>query len=132
MLRHAWEEVAGATVARRVPALRISRGILEIEVPDQQWADAVRALLPRLAGRLAARYPGLSVRRFRLVRPGSKTPEAAENLPAAVEQETSRKLERARVEAVAVPDADFDPEERLATAMEHYLEAGDRKQTQKP
>jgi hypothetical protein len=81
VLAHAWEDVAGEAVARRAPALRLDHGVLEIELPCEPWAAAMRDLLPRLAGRLAARYPDLGVRRFRL-RPGTGGAGASAPVPA--------------------------------------------------
>ena len=67
LLATAWRHVAGGTIARRV-TVRVSRGVLEIRVPDEQWATMISELIPRIAGRMAAAYPQLGVRRFRVQR----------------------------------------------------------------
>lgn len=71
LLATAWAEVAGDRLARRASAIAIVRGVLEIGVEDERWLETLRSLVPRLAGRLSARYPELGVRKFRLKRAGS-------------------------------------------------------------
>jgi len=65
-LAHAWRLVAGEALASRAPAGRVSRGVLHIHVDDPRWAPVVRRVLPRLAGRLAGRFPELGVKKLRL------------------------------------------------------------------
>lgn len=62
----AWLDVAGEALARRATPIAIRRGVLELAVADERWVDTLRQLIPRLAGRLAGRYPELGVRRFRV------------------------------------------------------------------
>ena len=76
LLAAAWRHVAGETIARRA-AVRVSRGVLEIRVPDEHWATLISELIPRIAGRMAAAYPELQVRKFRLHREGNRTPARA-------------------------------------------------------
>lgn len=76
LLAAAWRHVAGETIARRTAA-RVSRGVLEIRVPDEHWATLISELIPRIAGRLAAAYPELQVRKFRMQREGNRTPARA-------------------------------------------------------
>ena len=75
-LAAAWRHVAGETIARRA-AVRVSRGVLEIRVPDEHWATMISELIPRIAGRMAAAYPELGVRKFRMQREGNNTPARA-------------------------------------------------------
>ncbi len=77
LLATAWRRVAGETIARRAAAVRVRRGVLEIRVPDEHWATMISELIPRLAGRMAAAYPELGVRKFRMQREGSSTPTRA-------------------------------------------------------
>jgi hypothetical protein len=74
MLHAAWRDVAGDALARRAPALRVVRGVLEIGIADERWLGTMKSLVPRLAGRLAAHHPELGVRRFRLC--GARDAEA--------------------------------------------------------
>ena len=53
-------------MARRASAGRIQRGVVEIHVHDGHWADALAGMLPQLAARLAALFPELHVRKYRL------------------------------------------------------------------
>ncbi len=76
LLAAAWRHVAGETIARRA-VVRMSRGVLEIRVPDEHWATMISELIPRIAGRMAAAYPELGVRKFRLQREGNSTPARA-------------------------------------------------------
>ena len=70
VLLAAWREVAGEALARRARPSAVTRGVLELAVEDERWIDTLRGLIPRLAGRLAARHPELGVRRFRVRRAG--------------------------------------------------------------
>jgi predicted nucleic acid-binding Zn ribbon protein len=63
----AWKRVAGDAIARHAMALRVRRGVLEVEVQEGRWAATVRDLMRRLTGRLAAACPELGVRKFRLL-----------------------------------------------------------------
>ena len=76
LLSAAWRHVAGETIARRA-AVRVSRGVLEIRVPDEHWATMISELIPRIAGRMAAAYPELGVRKFRMQREGTRSPARA-------------------------------------------------------
>jgi len=70
-LAHAWATVAGPALSRRVHAVRIARGVLELEIADPRWAGEVKSLIPSLAGRLAGRFPDLGIRKMRLrIAPG--------------------------------------------------------------
>ena len=51
--------------------------MVEIRVPDEHWATMISELIPRIAGRMAAAYPELGVRKFRLQREGKRTPARA-------------------------------------------------------
>jgi hypothetical protein len=63
----AWREVAGDVLAGRAEAVRVNRGTLEVQVDERRWEEAVRALLPRLTGRVARAHPELGVKRCRLL-----------------------------------------------------------------
>ena len=67
-----WLRVAGEGIARHARALRVRRGVLEIEVRDGRWAETLRELLPQLTGRLAKACPELGVRKFRLLQAESE------------------------------------------------------------
>ncbi|HKQ61785.1 MAG TPA: hypothetical protein VJS92_10860, partial [Candidatus Polarisedimenticolaceae bacterium] len=85
----------------------------EIRAPDACWERALRGLLPRLAGRLAARAPELGVRRFKICAAG-QTGVAAEPVPEA----TGGAEEESR-EGPVPPDAP----PTLAELAERYLAA---------
>ena len=73
-LAAAWSAAAGEGIARQVSALRLRAGVLEVEVADRAWAEALATLLPRIARGVAARDPDLGVARCRLiVRDGGAT-----------------------------------------------------------
>jgi predicted nucleic acid-binding Zn ribbon protein len=76
LLAAAWRHVAGETIARRA-VVRVNRGVLEIRVPDGHWATTMAELIPRIAGRMAAAYPQLGVRKFRMQREGQSRPARA-------------------------------------------------------
>ena len=76
LLASAWLHVAGETIAGRA-AVRVRRGVLEIRVLDEHWAAMISELIPRIAGRMAATYPQLGVRKFCMQRAGDGTPARA-------------------------------------------------------
>ncbi len=78
-LQRAWLDVAGEALARRVQAIRVLRGVLELAVDDPRWAKELRALIPRLAVRLARADAELGIRRFRVL--GADDGDAARPLP---------------------------------------------------
>ena len=78
-LQRAWFDVAGEALARRVQAVRVSRGVLDLAVDDARWARELRALIPRLAYRIATLDPGLGIRKFRVLDPAGR--DRAEPLP---------------------------------------------------
>ncbi len=65
-LGQAWREVVGEPLAERARVRRVARGVLEIEIDDARWADAIAPALAGLAARLAAGHPELSIRRYRV------------------------------------------------------------------
>ena len=132
-LAQAWREIAGEAVARRAPALRVRRGVLEVEVREELWRRTLRDVLPGLAGRLAARHPDLRIVRYRMISGVADTPEPAH--PVALDPEIP---ERPRVKAAA---AVLPKEERqpgpgadIREVMERYLARGGRRRraTQSP
>jgi hypothetical protein len=136
VLMRAWTAVAGEGIARRAPARRIHRGVLEIEVPDEAWARELAGLVPRLAGRLSGRFPALGVKRFRLLVAGEgRKPEARavpelppEELEAAAPGEETREADTVGESA----PSDEEPSEtgqvldRLEELMESYLDASQK------
>ena len=78
-LQRAWLDVAGEALAQRVQAVRVSRGVLELAVDDPRWARELRALIPRLAVRLARADADLGIRKFRIL--GAPEAERARPLP---------------------------------------------------
>ncbi len=67
----AWAAVAGEEISRCAPAVRIRRGVLEVEAEDSRWAEIMWQTMPRLAGRLAKSHPELGVRKWRLLHDGA-------------------------------------------------------------
>jgi predicted nucleic acid-binding Zn ribbon protein len=63
----AWIRVAGEAIARHARAMRVRRGVLEVEVLDPRWMATMKELMPRLTGRLTAACPELRVRKYRLL-----------------------------------------------------------------
>jgi hypothetical protein len=120
VLTRAWREAAGEAIARRAPAERIRRGVLELRVPDGNWAEALIELLPRLAARLATSHPELGVVRFRLLRQGRYEPSRPERLPEA-EEPFAPTHEDSAASNEAEGDGAAPIAERLQRAMERYL-----------
>jgi hypothetical protein len=138
----AWRRVAGGVLADRTPGLRVKRGVLEVEAPDRRWNETLIALLPRLAGKLAADHPELGVRKCRvitheatedraggrrtppptleLVTPNTCTPTGAPEVTGESDGRTPRR------------PADADPVERLRVLGERYLARGEMRRDQKP
>ncbi len=65
LLVRAWSRAAGEALARRTVAVRVQRGVLEVELPDRRWAVALEGRLEELARRVASEAPDLRIRRFR-------------------------------------------------------------------
>lgn len=70
----AWRDVAGATVAERVPARAAARGVLELTAPDPRWSDELERSSRKLLRDLRRRYPELGIERLRI---RSRVPETA-------------------------------------------------------
>jgi len=68
----AWRRVAGERLAGRFAARRVSRGVLEVESLEAGSAEELRAVLPELAGRIAAAHPDLDIRKGRVVESGRR------------------------------------------------------------
>jgi hypothetical protein len=96
LLAHAWRTVAGPALASRATLGGLRRGVLEVRVPAGPWAESVAALLPRLAGRLAASWPSLGVKRYRLVREGAAGPAPAAREVGGVDEERAEAAEPER------------------------------------
>jgi len=121
----AWNEAAGPELARRAKALGVRAGVLEVEVADPCWSDALSELLPRLAARVAACDARLGVRRCRLiVRDGDGVRRGAV-LDVARTDEPRAKAERARRDHASRPSAGLpsraEIESRLRDAAEILL-----------
>lgn len=119
-LQHAWLRVAGDELARRARIVGLRRGLLEIEAADAEWVRTVRDVAPRLAGRFAAHYPELGVRKLRVREADRQTAvsaEAGEVGEADPAPESSAKPETRRTEGAADGD-------RLARVARRYLERG--------
>ena len=117
-LQAAWVEVAGEAIAQRAEPVRIARGVLELAVEDERWIASLRDLVPRLAGRLSARYPELGVRRFRLKLAG----QSAE-APVAVDAHDDPPRSRPPVEEPEEASvAEESALERLERVSERYLQ----------
>ena len=67
-LAAAWSRAAGAPLARRLRAVAVRRGVLEIEVLDARWEGIAETVAPDLAAQVAAAEPALGIRAFRIVR----------------------------------------------------------------
>ena len=79
LLADAWRRVAGDAVGRRLSAVQVTRGTVEIQA-DPRWADDLRDMLPLLVSRLARCAPDLGIRRFRLRIPGQEPAGAARSI----------------------------------------------------
>jgi len=66
LLEHAWGRVAGEVIARRARAVRIERGVLDIDVVEPAWAKVLVPFVQRIAGRLVRDFPELGVKKLRL------------------------------------------------------------------
>jgi len=130
----AWREVAGEPLARRAQAVRVSRGTLEVQVDERRWEVTVRALLPRLAARLARSCPALGVKRCRLLVQDGEAVSRGEAL--ALEQDEhseDREPPGPRMAEVAKaeqedPSAAEDLGERLARLGERYLARSEQRE----
>ena len=109
VLEAAWTEAVGAALAAKVRCVGIRGGVLTVRATDAAWADAVRRLLPRIAGRLRGRDEALRVGRVRIEVEG-RPAGPAEPLPppapvaspdSVVRQEPTRDAPGARLRAVA-------------------------------
>lgn len=123
LLARAWIEVAGQPLASRVAAVSVRRGVLELAAEDQRWAEALADLLPRLAGRVAARHPELGVRKLR-VRHGQArepaVPVTPDPEPDADRGRPPRERGEVRSEPPAPPSRE-DLEARLRDLAARYL-----------
>ena len=123
----AWREVAGEALARRAEAVRVHRGTLEVQVDERRWEVTVRGLLPRLAARLARGYPGLGVKRCRLLVADGESVSRGEAV--ALEEGEIRPAREPNAPATPEPPrndgTEAQPEEdlgeRLARLGERYL-----------
>lgn len=126
VLSRAWEEVAGPVLAAHARAVRVQRGVLEIEIADGRWSGPLIEMLPGLAARVSRVCPELGVRKFRLIRPDSNQREPAQP----VETESDRSVpvgpqlppspRHEPIEAV-----DRSPlEQRLKALARRYVERG--------
>ena len=114
ILAQAWEEVAGSKLVHHARALRVQRGVLEIEISGGRWTDTLSELLPGLTGRLSRRYPELGVRKFCWIVRDSK-----ERGPI-LALETSRETEARATEAVeAAPETPVPPRQEIETHDRH-------------
>jgi hypothetical protein len=129
LIARAWQRVAGDVMATSVPVAGVRRGVLEITAPDRRWADTVRPLMPRLAGRMAAELPELKIRACRLLEDGEGGAPAG-RIPIETRTETPPSEEAPAAPAARAPaatestprPAGQDPGERLRAVMERYLE----------
>jgi hypothetical protein len=80
-LEAAWTEAVGPVLAAKVRCEGVRGAVLTVQAPDPAWADAVRRLLPRIAGRLAGRPGAPPVRRIR-IRVEGRAAAQTEALPA--------------------------------------------------
>lgn len=125
LLEHTWQRVAGEAVARRARAVRVQRGVLEIEVTESAWAKNLKPLLPRLIGRLARVAPELGVKKFRLRLEGESVLPPGSPVPA-LEEDAGHEKATAPPKTEAGPAS--APEEqgtqpgRLLDLAQRYLE----------
>ena len=122
VLARAWRRVAGEVVARRAVARRVARGVLEVEVDDERWIETLGPLVPRLAGRLAAHYPDLRIRKFRLVLDRSRPLPRPQPVEAVDEEPPPSALRSPANGDPSDPTGDESPAERLKRVMERYLD----------
>lgn len=126
VLTRVWESVAGPVLAAHARAVRVRRGVLEIEVAHGRWSETLIEMLPGLATRVSRVCPELGVRKFRLRRPDSDQLETAQPIDdqignsAPVEpQEPPAPRDRA-IEVVEARPL----EERLKELARRYVERG--------
>ena len=88
-----WRRAVGEPLARLVRAVRVRRGVLELQLlaPDTDPTGAIEDRLPRLGRRLVELCPRLGVRSVRLLphgdgRPPQARPIAAESPASAPDQ----------------------------------------------
>jgi len=120
----AWREIAGEAVARRAPALRVRRGVLEVEIREEAWRRTMVDVLPGLAGRLAARHPALHITRYRMVSSGQAgSAEPAHPLPSVPDRREPAPVKSA---GAARTDEDRPPAPALdiRDVMARYLARG--------
>jgi len=127
-LADAWRRAAGAALAERARALRVERGVLEIEVPEGRWAEALEDDLVTLAARAAALAPGLAIRKLRVRLPDGTEARAASPLGKAPEPPPDRAPRagndaiRPRGPGVGSPAPDRTALDRLEDLRDRYVE----------
>jgi len=132
-LAHAWRRIAGETMARHARARRVLRGILEVEVDERSWYDAVEPLLGSLARELAETCPELGIRRYRLLRADARSLPEPSPLPNVALRRREAPSAPGRAHAEVVPEVPTDPLERLRRLGRRYeARAHDRRPGQKP
>ncbi len=133
LLSRTWGLVVGDVLARKTRAVRIQRGVMEVEVEDARWADALVPRLPDLARRAAAAAPALAIRSLRLRVSGSGSvaearPGPAEAAPGPIAAPGPaagvahpRSSGGARVVESESGGGDIDLSRRLAAVRERYV-----------
>jgi hypothetical protein len=131
VLARAWERVAGPVLAARARAVRVQRGVLEIEVACGRWSETLCELLPRLAGRLSRVCPELGVRKFKLIRSDSNEQEVPRPIEITSEPVGSEEPQGTRAARGTTTEVeDRRPQDvRLEDLARRYLER-DRNQNQ--
>ena len=120
-------------MAQHARARRVLRGILEVEVEERAWHDAVEPLLGSLARQLANSCPELGIRRYRLIRTGARSLPEPCPLPTAADPALEPRVSAESDFPQPVPEVVTDPTERLRRLARRYLaHAGGRRPDQKP
>jgi predicted nucleic acid-binding Zn ribbon protein len=124
-LADVWRKEAGPVLAGRARALRVERGVLEIEVPERRWADALRTQIPALAARAAAALPEQHIRKFRMRLADGTELLPAEPLHAGAAPSAPRRRAKPARKAASAPPADETSAgalpERLRDLAARYL-----------
>ena len=121
VLSRAWREVAGELIAGRAPVLRLTRGVLEVGVPEGPWGRTLPDIVPGLVALLAARNRALGVKRYRLVSEEGGTRADALPLPPLAAKASPRRRKSREDDAKDEGRAEVPLDVRLREVMERYV-----------
>jgi hypothetical protein len=120
-------------MARHARARRVLRGILEIEVEERPWYEAVEPHLGGLARELADSCPELGIRRYRMILTGARSLPEPYPLPKVAPPRGEATSAPGPASPEVFPEVPTDPMERLRRLGRRYQARGrDRRPDQKP